>query len=106
MCTPARERPLPSSSRTVGKCGSYTRKFGVRELLEDEYFMPVETRSPNQVSNNNHYKKKVMELCENCKACQIWPCELPLSPLKGVPLWRTPMSWYLNTSCKGKVGNS
>src|SRR5437762_3481641 len=45
MYTPARERPLPSSSGSVWKGDSYTRRLGVRELLGDEcldLFMPMD----------------------------------------------------------------
>ncbi|RIA86801.1 hypothetical protein C1645_807622 [Glomus cerebriforme] len=58
---PARERQIPSSSGPVWECDSETGKVGVRELLGDEcldLFMPVETRSPNQVSNNNSIQKE------------------------------------------------
>ncbi|CAI2171456.1 12624_t:CDS:2 [Funneliformis geosporum] len=47
-----KERPFSSE---IWKCGSKTRIMGVRELLGDEcldLFMPVNTRSGNQVSNN------------------------------------------------------
>ncbi|POG72895.1 hypothetical protein GLOIN_2v1874867 [Rhizophagus irregularis DAOM 181602=DAOM 197198] len=45
----------------VWKCDSENRALGVRELLGDEcldLFMPVETRSPNQVSNNISIQKR------------------------------------------------
>src|SRR5436190_6757705 len=61
MYTPERERPLPSSSGSVWKGDSYTRRLGVRELLGDEcldLFMPMDTRSGGQVSNNISTQKK------------------------------------------------
>jgi hypothetical protein len=57
---PARERQIPSSLGPVWECDSETSKMGVRELCGDEcldLFMPVEIRSPNQVSNNNSIQK-------------------------------------------------
>ncbi|GBC33393.2 uncharacterized protein OCT59_007563 [Rhizophagus irregularis] len=55
MCTPERERPTPSSPGSARKCYPETRDLGVRELRGDEcldFFMLVETRSPNKDSNN------------------------------------------------------
>jgi len=52
---PTKERQIPSSLRSTWKCGSKTRRLGVRELLGDEcldLLMPVDARSGNQVSNN------------------------------------------------------
>ena len=60
MCNATSERQLPSSSGSIWKCDSNTGTLGVRELLGNEcldLFMPVETRSPNQVSNNNSTQK-------------------------------------------------
>src|ERR1044072_3945826 len=60
MYTPAIERPLSFSSGSVWKFVYETGVLGVRELLGDEcldFFMPVETRSPNRVSNNNSIQK-------------------------------------------------
>ncbi|PKC15802.1 hypothetical protein RhiirA5_407796 [Rhizophagus irregularis] len=59
-------KPMDSSTngmdtRRVWKCDSENRALGVRELLGDEcldLFMPVETRSPNQVSNNISIQKR------------------------------------------------
>src|SRR5581483_2746245 len=56
-CNPSTERPIPSSSEPGWECDFNSRgKLGVRELRGDEcldFFMPVENRSPYQVSNNN-----------------------------------------------------
>ncbi|CAG8629844.1 3341_t:CDS:2, partial [Paraglomus brasilianum] len=54
-CIPTRERPIPSSSRPGWECDSNSRTLGVRELRGNEcldFFMPVENRSPYQVSNS------------------------------------------------------
>jgi hypothetical protein len=58
---PARERQIPSSSGPVWECDSETRRLDVRKLLGNEcldLFMPVDTRSPNHVSNNNNTFKR------------------------------------------------
>ena len=61
MYTLASERPLSYSSGSVWKCDSETRAMGVQKLCEDEcldLFMPVETRSPNQLYNKIITKKR------------------------------------------------
>src|SRR6266540_3502130 len=61
MYTLARERLLPSSSGSVWKGDSCTRRMRVRELLRDKclnLFMPIDIRSECQVSNNNSTQKK------------------------------------------------
>ncbi|RIA95257.1 hypothetical protein C1645_816991 [Glomus cerebriforme] len=55
MCNSTSKRQLSSSSRSIWKCDSKTGILGVQKLLGNEcldFFMPVETRSLNQVSNN------------------------------------------------------
>src|SRR4051812_48888685 len=55
MSNSTKERQIPSSSRSIQKCESNTRRLGVWELLGNEclyLFMPVDARSGNQVSNN------------------------------------------------------
>jgi len=71
---PAKERQIPSSSGQVWECDSETRALGVRELCGNEcldLFMPVETRSPNQVSNNKSTLKKNNGAMQK-KAIQNW----------------------------------
>jgi hypothetical protein len=58
---PTKEQRIPSSSGSIQKCGSETRRLGVRELLGDECldsFMLVDTRSGNHVSNSISTWKK------------------------------------------------
>jgi hypothetical protein len=58
---PTKERQVPSSSGSKWECDSEIGKVGVRELLGNEcldLFMPVETRSPNQVSKNNSTQQR------------------------------------------------
>src|SRR4051794_19844523 len=61
MCTPTKERSLPSPPGSVWEGDSETRVLGIRELCGDEcldLFMPMGTRSPNQVSNNISTQEK------------------------------------------------
>ncbi|CAG8651727.1 9374_t:CDS:2 [Funneliformis caledonium] len=61
MYTPASERQLSSSSGLVWKGDSDNGVLGVRELRGDEcldFFMPVETRPPDRVSNNDSIQKE------------------------------------------------
>jgi hypothetical protein len=58
---PTKERQIPSSLGSIWGCDAKIGKVGVRELLGNEcldLFMPVETRSPNQVSNYNSTQQR------------------------------------------------
>ncbi|CAB4408427.1 unnamed protein product [Rhizophagus irregularis] len=58
---PAKEQWIPSSSGPVWECDPETRRLRVQKLLRNEcldLFMPVETRSPNHVSNNKSTIKR------------------------------------------------
>ncbi|CAB4384458.1 unnamed protein product [Rhizophagus irregularis] len=56
-----KRQKIPSSLGPVWKYDSKTEKARVQELLGDEcldLFMPVKTKSPNKVSNNNSIQMK------------------------------------------------
>ncbi|CAB4411201.1 unnamed protein product [Rhizophagus irregularis] len=60
-CEESGKRRIPSSSGPIWECDPETRRLRVQKLLGNEcldLFMPVETRSPNHVSNNKSTIKR------------------------------------------------